>query len=60
MTPGMKEGMVLILSLWGDLDDTYMWWLDQPPYGPCPIYSNSNATVTYSNIRFGPIGSTIA
>ena len=59
MTPSMKKGLTLGVGLWGDLDDTYMWWLDQEPYGTCPIYSNPAATVTYSNIRFGPIGSTV-
>jgi hypothetical protein len=50
---------VLIFSLWGDVDDSFMWWLDQEPYGPCPVEPNSpNSTVTYSNVRFGPIGST--
>ena len=58
MSPGMRKGMVLILSLWGDQEDTFMWWLDKEPYGPCPIYSNPNPVVTYSNVRFGPIGST--
>jgi hypothetical protein len=59
VTPGMKKGVVLIFSLWGDTDDTYMWWLDQEPYGPCPVEPNNpNSTVTYSNVRFGPIGST--
>jgi hypothetical protein len=59
MTSGMKKGLTLGVGMWGDLDDTFMWWLDQEPYGPCPIYSNPAATVTYSNIRFGPIESTV-
>jgi hypothetical protein len=60
MSPGMREGLVLVFSLWGDLEDTWMWWLDQEPYGPCPIYSNPNPTVTYSNVRFSPIRSTVS
>ncbi|XP_046446265.1 probable 1,4-beta-D-glucan cellobiohydrolase B isoform X3 [Daphnia pulex] len=59
VTPGMKKGVVLIFGLWGDADDTYMGWLDQEPYGPCPVEPNNpNSTVTFSNVRFGPIGST--
>ncbi len=55
----MKKGVVLIFGLWGDADDTNMGWLDQEPYGPCPVEPNNpNSTVTFSNVRFGPIGST--
>ena len=58
LTAGLKKGVVLIFGIWGDVDDSFMWWLDQEPYGPCPVESNSpNSTVTYSNVRFGPIGS---
>jgi len=59
MTKGMKQGMVLILSLWGDADDNFMQWLDTEPYGPCPDFTDPDAVVTYSNIRFGPIGTTV-
>ncbi|UQC81524.1 glycosyl hydrolase family 7 [Colletotrichum lupini] len=61
---------VLVMSLW---DDYYanMLWLDSPgaARGDCPTTSGvpaevenslASATVTYSNIRFGPIGSTSA
>lgn len=47
------------MGLWGDLKNPdFMGWLDKPPYGPCPVYSNPNPWVTYGNIKYGPIGST--
>ncbi|KAK4037222.1 hypothetical protein OUZ56_029261 [Daphnia magna] len=59
MTQGLKKGMVLTMGLWGDLKNPdFMGWLDKPPYGPCPVYSNPNPRVTYGNIKYGPIGST--
>ena len=59
MTQGLKNGMVLTMGLWGDMKNPdFMGWLDKPPNGPCPVYSNLNPYVTYSNIKYGPIGST--
>jgi cellulose 1,4-beta-cellobiosidase len=78
MGDAMKQGMVLVMSLWDD-HDVNMLWLDSnfpadaDPSAPgvargsCPTTSgvpadveasNPTATVKYSNIRFGPIGST--
>ena len=36
-----------------------MTWLDVEPNGPCPTYNNSAASITFSNIKFGTIGSTV-
>lgn len=58
MSQGMKKRMVLVMSWWGNVEDTIMWWLDQEPNGPCPDYINSNGRFTFSNIKIGPIGST--
>ena len=79
MGEAMKNGMVLILSLWDD-HAAHMLWLDsnypadgdvnQPGVarGPCSIDSGdpvdvenqqANAKVTFSNIGYGPIGSTL-
>lgn len=79
MGEAMKDGMVLVMSLWDD-HDVNMLWLDsnypanEDPSkpgvarGPCPITSGvpsevevtqASATVKFSNIRFGPIGSTV-
>ncbi|KAF3913467.1 Exoglucanase [Arthrobotrys entomopaga] len=78
MGDAMKNGMVLVMSLWDDhavnmlwLDSTYP--TDQDPSTPgvargtCDTSSGApndvennapNSSVTYSNIKFGPIGST--
>jgi len=59
MTQGLKNGMILTMGLWGNVTNPdLMHWLDKPPNGPCPVYSNLNPKVTYSNIKYGPIGST--
>ena len=59
MTQGLKNGMVLTMGLWGNVTNPdFMYWLDQPPNGPCPVYSNLNPKVIYSNIKYGFIGST--
>ena len=59
MTQGLKNGMVLTMGLWGDLKNpNFMGWLDKPPYGPCPVYTNLNPSVTFSNFKHGPIEST--
>jgi len=78
MGKSMKNGMVLVMSLWDDYAE-HMLWLDSSyptnrnpsspgvSRGPCstssgdPQYLQStypNAYVVYSNIKFGPIGST--
>ena len=59
MSRGLRQGMVLLMTFWGDLQDSAMTWLDVEPNGPCPAYNNSAASVTFSNIKFGPIGSTV-
>jgi len=54
-----NDGFVLIFNAWGDPNDpNSMFWLDQPPNGPCPIYTNPDPKVTFGNVRVGPIGST--
>ena len=58
MTRGLRQGMVLSMSLWGDTKDSLMQWLDAGNNGPCPTYTNANADVIFSNIKFGSIGST--
>lgn len=73
-TEGMGEalarGMVLVMSIWWD-NSTFMEWLDQSSTGsgPCNATEGSPAViqsiqpdtqVTFSNIRWGDIGSTFA
>ncbi|KNZ77904.1 Exoglucanase, partial [Termitomyces sp. J132] len=78
MGQALKNGMVLVLSVWDDhavnmlwLDSDYPTTADPSTPGisrgtcstssgaPTDVESNSpNASVTYSNIRFGEIGST--
>ena len=62
MSQSLKDGMVLIFNGWGNPKDdpNSMFWLDQPPNGPCPIYTDPDPRVTFSNVRVGPIGSTTA
>jgi len=57
MSQGMKQSMVLVMSWWGEFADETMWWLDTPPNGPCPSFQDPNGYFTFSNIKFGPIGS---
>merc|ERR1712038_767170 len=74
----MKNGMVLVMSLWDDHDANMLWLdsnypLDKDPSipgvnrGPCPTDSGDpvdmetnypDATVSYYNVKWGPIGST--
>jgi len=60
------RGMVLIFSLWVD-NGGFMNWLDSGNSGPCNategdpaliVQQNPDATVTFSNIKWGEIGST--
>ncbi|KAI2622124.1 glycoside hydrolase family 7 protein [Hypomontagnella submonticulosa] len=62
----MDRGQVLVFSIWND-DRQFMNWLDAGKAGPCTyeegnpevIRKNSPGTsVTFSNIRWGEIGST--
>ncbi|KAK8023801.1 hypothetical protein PG993_011867 [Apiospora rasikravindrae] len=62
----LDRGMVLIFSIWNDLK-TNMNWLDSGAAGPCGpddgapdkvLAANPNVAVTFSNIRWGDIGST--
>ncbi|KAK4153500.1 putative endo-beta-1,4-glucanase celB [Chaetomidium leptoderma] len=68
--PGMGEslarGMVLIFSIWNSPGD-FMSWLDGENNGPCNatagdpkqiVQQTPNVSVTFSNIRWGDIGST--
>jgi cellulose 1,4-beta-cellobiosidase len=73
LSQAASKGMVLVMSLWDDMYDS-MNWLDStegnsagakrgacgPDVGkPANVRStNPNAKVTYSNIRYGPLGST--
>ncbi|OLN81951.1 Endoglucanase type C [Colletotrichum chlorophyti] len=67
MGEAMSRGMVLALSLWWD-ESTFMEWLDQGNNGPCNATEGnpkvittfeSNPEVTFSNIRFGELNSTM-
>ncbi|KFY41376.1 hypothetical protein V495_04953 [Pseudogymnoascus sp. VKM F-4514 (FW-929)] len=62
----LGRGMVLIFSLWQDAGG-FMNWLDSDTAGPCSAtegdpavikVENPDAAITYSNIRWGEIGST--
>ncbi|KAK1753722.1 glycoside hydrolase [Echria macrotheca] len=66
MGEALARGMVLIFSLWAD-DGGYMTWLDSGNSGPCNategnpaeiVQHTPDASVTFSNIRWGEIGST--
>ncbi|KAK6439643.1 hypothetical protein LTR95_004156, partial [Oleoguttula sp. CCFEE 5521] len=66
MGQALGRGMVLVLSIWNDAGG-YMTWLDSGNSGPCSategnpsliIQQNPNTYVTFSNIRYGDIGST--
>nr|BAF57306.1 putative glycosyl hydrolase family7 [uncultured symbiotic protist of Reticulitermes speratus] len=65
ISPSFAAGHVLIFSIWASDGD--MSWMDCNDNGPCNASQESssylqqnypNATVTYSNIKVGPIGST--
>ncbi|KIH86576.1 endo-beta-1,4-glucanase celB [Sporothrix brasiliensis 5110] len=67
MGKSLARGMVLIFSIW-DAPGDFMTWLDSGEAGPCSAtqgdpkiiaMNNSDAAVTFSNIRWGDIGSTI-
>ncbi len=66
MGRSLARGMVLIFSIW-DAPGDFMTWLDSGSAGPCSATqgdpkiiasNNSDAAVTFSNIRWGDIGST--
>ncbi|TQN68512.1 Endoglucanase type C [Colletotrichum shisoi] len=68
MGDAMTRGMVLAVSLWWD-KSTFMGWLDQGNNGPCNATEGnpsvvtqiqSNPEVTFSNIRFGELNSTLS
>jgi len=56
-----ETGMVLVFSLWDDPSGG-MTWLDGPGSGSCPggldVSGGPSVNVTFSNIKFGNIGST--
>ncbi|KAK8074078.1 endo-beta-1 [Apiospora phragmitis] len=62
----LGRGMVLIFSIWNDVTG-FMNWLDAGEAGPCGptdgapdkiLAANPDVAVTFSNIRWGDIGST--
>ncbi|EPE09822.1 endo- -beta-glucanase [Ophiostoma piceae UAMH 11346] len=66
MGEALQRGMVLVFSIWND-NGQYMSWLDGGNAGPCnategapdEIFKNTPGTsVTWSNVRWGEIGST--
>jgi cellulase len=66
MGESLKRGMVLIFSIWNS-DGDFMRWLDSGNSGPCSptagdpkliVDQNPEVSVTFSNIRWGEIGST--
>jgi cellulose 1,4-beta-cellobiosidase len=61
LNTAFKTGMVLIFSLWDDPSGG-MTWLDGPGAGTCPggldTSGGPSINVTFSNIKFGNIGST--
>jgi cellulase len=66
MGEAIGRGMVLIFSLWVD-NGGFMNWLDSGNAGPCNategdpaliLQQHPDASVTFSNIRWGEIGST--
>lgn len=66
MGEALGRGMVLIFSLWAD-DSTFMNWMDSGNSGPCNdtegdprliVQHTPDASVTFSNVRWGEIGST--
>ncbi|KAF9878215.1 glycosyl hydrolase family 7 [Colletotrichum karsti] len=67
MGESMSRGMVLAMSIWWD-DATAMEWLDTKAAGPCNategfpdniVKVEANPEVTFSNIRYGEINSTM-
>jgi cellulase len=68
MGNALRRGMVLIFSIWND-SGQFMSWLDSGDAGPCNSTEGNPAliqaqhpetSVTFSNIRWGDIGSTYA
>jgi len=68
MGKSMQRGMVLIFSIWNDAGG-FMKWLDSGNNGPCAASEGDPATikekyhdtsVTWSNVKWGEIGSTYA
>ena len=66
MGASLARGMVLIFSIWNSEGD-FMNWLDSGDAGPCSntsgdpariVAENPEVSVTFSNIRWGDIGST--
>lgn len=66
MGASLARGMVLIFSIWNSEGD-FMNWLDSGNAGPCSntsgdpaliVANNPEVSVTFSNIRWGDIGST--
>ena len=66
MGKALKDGMVLIFSIWND-NSQFMNWLDSGNSGPCSATEgnpsliqaqNPGTHVVFSNIRWGDIGST--
>ncbi|TAQ88651.1 hypothetical protein B7494_g3006 [Chlorociboria aeruginascens] len=68
MGEALGRGMVLVFSIWND-GGQYMNWLDSGSSGPCSSTAGNPATIeattpqaytTFSNIRWGDIGSTFS
>jgi len=68
MGRALAQGMVLIFSIWAD-DGGFMSWLDSGTSGPCNATEGDpkliqqhtpGASITFSNIRWGEIGSTFS
>ncbi|EAA27195.1 glycoside hydrolase family 7 protein [Neurospora crassa] len=68
MGEAMGRGMVLIFSIWAD-ESGFMNWLDSGDSGPCSategdpkliLQKKPDARVTFSNIKWGEMGSTYA
>nr|ATQ35969.1 endo-beta-1,4-glucanase [Talaromyces piceae] len=64
----LQRGMTLVFSIWDD-SSQFMNWLDSGDAGPCSSDAGNpetieqqapNASVTFSNIKWGDIGSTYA
>lgn len=68
MGKALGEGMVLVFAMWND-NSQYMNWLDSGSSGPCSATAGNpslieaqdpGTAVTFSNIRWGDIGSTFS
>jgi cellulase len=66
MGESLQRGMVLIFSIWNSEGD-FMQWLDGGNNGPCSptagdpkriVEQNPEVSVTFSNVRWGEMGST--